>query len=83
MSWSVTTHCPTLISPRFGVAAAITTGYALMLCYLRFPGRALRVSERPLGPLLVFVADQIETLPDCIGEYLVTDLRALVMHSSP
>ena len=27
----------------------------------------------PPGPLLVFVADQIETLPDCIGEYLVTD----------
>ena len=24
-------------------------GYALMLCYLRYPGRPLRVSERPPG----------------------------------
>ena len=45
-------------------------GYALMLCYLRFPGRALRVGERPPALLLGFVADQIEALPDCIDEYL-------------
>jgi hypothetical protein len=44
-----------------------------MLCYLRFPGRALRVGERPPAPLLVFVADQIEALPDCIDEYLATE----------
>lgn len=48
-------------------------GYALMLCYLRFPGRALRAGERPPIPLLAFVADQIEILPDCIGEYLRTE----------
>jgi TnpA family transposase len=48
-------------------------GYALMLCYLRFPGRALRVGERPPAPLLMFVADQIEVLPDCIDEYLATE----------
>src|SRR5215813_15059615 len=48
-------------------------GYALMLCYLRFPGRPLRVGERPPTPLLVFVADQIEALPDCIDEYLATE----------
>lgn len=48
-------------------------GYALMLCYLRFPGRALRVGERPPAPLLVFVADQSEALPDCIDEYLATE----------
>ncbi|HSJ42451.1 MAG TPA: DUF4158 domain-containing protein, partial [Xanthobacteraceae bacterium] len=48
-------------------------GYALMLCYLRFPGRALRVGERPPTPLLVFVAAQIEALADCIDEYLATE----------
>lgn len=48
-------------------------GYALMLCYLRFPGRALRVGERPPASLLVFVADQIEALPACIDEYLATE----------
>ncbi len=48
-------------------------GYALMLCYLRFPGRALRARERPPAPLLVFVADQIDVLPDGIDEYLATE----------
>jgi hypothetical protein len=48
-------------------------GYALMLCYLRFPGRGLRAHERPPIPLLAFVADQIEVLPDCIDEYLATE----------
>jgi TnpA family transposase len=46
-------------------------GYALMLCYLRFPGRALRAGERPPSALLAFVADQIGVLPDSIDEYLV------------
>jgi TnpA family transposase len=45
-------------------------GYALMLCYLRFPGRALRAGERPPVPLLRFVAAQIEVFPDCINDYL-------------
>ena len=48
-------------------------GYALMLCYLRFPGRALRAGERPPAPLCAFVADQIEALPSCINEYLATE----------
>ena len=34
-------------------------GYALMLCYLRHPGRALRSGERPPPALLAFVAEQI------------------------
>jgi TnpA family transposase len=34
-------------------------GHALMLCYLRYPGRPLRAGERPPGPLLAFIADQI------------------------
>ena len=48
-------------------------GYALMLCYLRFPGRALRAGERPPTPLLAFVADQIEVLPGCIDKYLAAE----------
>ena len=48
-------------------------GYALMLCYLRFPGRALRAGERPPAPLLAFVSAQIDVLADCIDEYLATD----------
>ena len=47
-------------------------GYALMLCYLRYPGRALRAGERPPAALLAFVAEQIGVLADSIGEYLAT-----------
>ena len=48
-------------------------GYALMLCYLRFPGRALRTGERPPAPLLAFVSAQIDVLTGGIDEYLATD----------
>ena len=48
-------------------------GYALMLCYLRFPGRALRTGERPPTPLLAFVSAQIDVLANGIDEYLATD----------
>jgi TnpA family transposase len=45
-------------------------GHALMLCYLRFPGRALRAGERPPAALLGFVAGQVEVLPGAISDYL-------------
>ena len=48
-------------------------GRALMLCYLRYPGRPLRASERPPEPLLAFVAEQIGIFPESISEYLATD----------
>ena len=44
-----------------------------MLCYLRFPGRALRAGERPPAPLLAFVSAQIDVLADGLDEYLATD----------
>ena len=48
-------------------------GYALMLCYLRHPGRALRSGERPPPALLAFVAEQIWILPDAVDEYLAAE----------
>jgi TnpA family transposase len=48
-------------------------GHALMLCYLRFPGRALRTGERPPPALLAFVAEQVEVLPDAINDYLAAE----------
>lgn len=42
-------------------------GYALMLCYFRHPGRALRAGERPPLALLNFVADQVDVPPDVLG----------------
>ena len=39
-------------------------GYALMLCYLRHPGRPLRTNERPPAALVSFVAEQIDVQPE-------------------
>lgn len=38
-------------------------GCALMLCYLRYPGRPLRAGERPPAELTAFVAEQIDAPP--------------------
>jgi Domain of unknown function (DUF4158) len=56
-------------------------GHALMLCYLRYPGRPLRAGERPPEPLLAFVAEQIDVLPESIDEYLAAE-RNRVSHSA-
>ena len=48
-------------------------GYALMLCYLRHPGRTLRAGEMPPAAVVRFVADQIGVLPDSIGQYLTSE----------
>src|ERR1700739_3344290 len=45
-------------------------GHALMLCYLRYPGRPLKAGERPQRPLLLFIAEQIDALPESIEDYL-------------
>jgi len=48
-------------------------GYALMLCYLRHPGRVLRAGEIPDPSLVSFVADQIDVLPDSLVSYLASE----------
>ena len=48
-------------------------GYALMLCYLRYPGRPLRINERPPAALISFVAEQIDVRPKSIDDYLISD----------
>jgi TnpA family transposase len=50
-------------------------GYALMLCYLRYPGRPLRTSERPPAALVSFVAEQIDVRPEAIDDYLALQTR--------
>ena len=47
-------------------------GYALMLCYLRYPGRPLRINERPPTALISFVAEQIDVRPESIDDYLIS-----------
>jgi TnpA family transposase len=45
-------------------------GQALMLCYLRHPGRPLRAGEHPPAALLAFIAGQIDVSRDSIDSYL-------------
>ena len=48
-------------------------GHALMLCYLRYPGRPLRAGEYPPRSMLEFVADQIGVFPESVDEYLTAE----------
>src|SRR3984893_13165120 len=48
-------------------------GHALMLCYLRYPGRPLKAGERPPRPLVLFIAEQIDALPESIEDYLAAE----------
>jgi TnpA family transposase len=48
-------------------------GCALMLCYLRYPGRPLRAGERSPAELTAFVAEQIDAPPTAIEAYLAAE----------
>lgn len=45
-------------------------GFAVMLCYLRYPGRPLRPDERPPAETIEFIAAQIDSLPADFDQYL-------------
>lgn len=44
-------------------------GFALLLCYMRYPGVILGVDDKPFVPLLRMVATQLKVPEDCWGEY--------------
>src|ERR1700730_13487684 len=48
-------------------------GHALMVCYLPYPGRPRKAGERPPRPLLSFIAEQIDALPEAIEDYLAAE----------
>lgn len=48
-------------------------GYALMLLYLRHPGRPLRAGEVPPAALVTFVAEQVGAAPEALGDYLASE----------
>ena len=56
-------------------------GFALMLCYLRRPGRPLRINEHPPSALVSFVAEQIEVLPGVLQDYLGAE-RVIRRHAA-
>ena len=48
-------------------------GFAMLLCYLRFPGRVLQENEQPPPTLLRFVAEQLSLDPATFGDYAQRD----------
>jgi TnpA family transposase len=48
-------------------------GFALQLCFLRYPGRAWAPAEDVPPPLLRFVADQVGAAPDRLNAYAQRD----------
>jgi TnpA family transposase len=46
-------------------SSANRLGFAIQLCYLRFPGFALGVNELPFRPMLDLVADQLKLSTEC------------------
>ena len=75
MSWCATTRCPKLTSPRSGAAVAITIASVTRSCFVTcaIPADRYAPASDRRPPLLVFVADQIDALPDSIDEYLATE----------
>ena len=56
-----------IIRQRRGPANRL--GFAVQLCYLRFPGVILGVDEPPFPPLLKLVADQLKVSIESWGKY--------------
>ena len=56
-----------LINRRRGDANRL--GFAIMLCYLKFPGRVLQQGEQPPAALCAFVAEQLCLAPLQFGDY--------------
>jgi len=48
-------------------------GFAVMLCYLRFPGRILQQGEQPPGALCAFIAEQLGLDAAQFGNYAERD----------
>jgi hypothetical protein len=56
-----------IIGQRRGQANRL--GFAVQLCYMRYPGVMLAVDEEPFGPLLRLVAEQLKAPPENWADY--------------
>lgn len=61
----------TLIRQRRGAHNRL--GFALQLCYLRYPGQALSAETIPSAGILTFLAQQLGVPPDVWSEYARRD----------
>ncbi len=48
-------------------------GFAIQLCYLRYPGQSLQAGEKPREELLTFVSEQIQVDQNLMDQYAIRD----------
>jgi hypothetical protein len=60
---------PDLSVVRQRRGAANRLGFAVQLCYMRYPGVILGADEQPFAPLVSLVATQLKVSPGCWVEY--------------
>ena len=60
-----------LVGERRGASSRL--GFAMLLLYMRWPGRVLEAGEKPPGAILAFVADQIDVQATASDDYARRD----------
>lgn len=60
-----------LVCERRGASSRL--GFAMLLLYMRWPGRVLEAGEKPPGTILAFVADQIDVPATAFDDYARRD----------
>ena len=60
-----------IVGRRRGDATRL--GYAMLLLYMRWPGRALEAGEVPPAPVLAYVAQQLGVAPEAFADYAHRD----------
>ncbi len=59
------------VGERRGASSRL--GFAMLLLYMRWPGRVLEAGENPPGAILAFVADQIDVPVTAFNDYACRD----------
>ena len=65
--YTLSEHDVSIVRQRRGAANRL--GFAVQLCYLRYPGIVLGVDQLPLPTLLRLVAGQLKIPVECWAEY--------------
>ncbi|WP_244917372.1 DUF4158 domain-containing protein [Sphingobium xenophagum] len=60
-----------IVGRRRGDATRL--GFAMLLLYMRWPGRALEAGELPPGPVLAYVGRQLGVSPEAFADYAHRD----------
>ncbi|SHN08116.1 Transposase and inactivated derivatives, TnpA family [Chryseobacterium carnipullorum] len=72
--WYTLTESDIIIIEQNCRGTANKLGFAIQLCYLRFPGKVLKSNETPDFLLLQYVCEQLNINPSVWGKYAVRDV---------